>query len=178
MSECISAEIWIGGQLKREHVEAFCDAISGQSLQLGFGGEYVAPQTAENLEEAMKELKGAAVLYYCDETADWGKFSHLETWLQEHGVPYTRRTSSSDCYDGELVEFHPGQEPVTLATNANGRPVVSIEPVERAWHLIKEAQQLLDSGKNARPAISQAIDELATSLPAELPPLCPFQIVA
>jgi hypothetical protein len=85
MSERISAEIWIGGQLKREHVEAFCATISGQHIQLEFGGGYVSPATAEHLEEAIEELNGTPVLYFCDEMASWGEFSELEAWLQEHG---------------------------------------------------------------------------------------------
>ena len=178
MSERIGAEIWIGGQLKREQVEAFCAAISGQHVQLEFGGGYVTPETAEHLQEAIEELNGTPVLYFCDEMASWGEFSELEAWLEEHGVPYTRGTSSSDCYDGELVEFRPGRELVTLPTNANSQPIANIETVERGWFLLKEAQQLLDSGKNARPVISIAIDELARVLPPELPPLPPFEIVA
>lgn len=177
MSERLSAEIWLGGKLESRHVPELCGAICAEGVSREWGGAAFEPRTAEDLRVARKGLNGAAVVYVCSETANWGEFDELEAWLGEYGLPYTRRTGSSDCYDGELVESRPGREIVTLPTNANGRPVVDIETVQKTWYLLKEAQQALRAGSNALQPISEAADLLATVLPPELPPLEPFEIV-
>jgi hypothetical protein len=177
MSDRMSAEIWIGGKLRRNLLPEFCAIIKTENVELDFGSGDFAPDTAEDLDDAREDRKGASVLRFCNNLAHWGEFPDLEAWLQRHGSPYTRRTSTSDCYDGALVEFRPGSKPVVLTTNANGSPIASIETVERTWYLLKEAQQLLDTSKNARPVLSQAIEALGSVLPPELPSLPAFEII-
>lgn len=177
MSERLSAEMWIGGKLESRFVPELCDAICAEGVLREWGGAAFEPATAEDLLEARKDLSGAAVVYVCSETANWGEFDELEAWLGEHGLAYRRRTGGSDCYDGELVEFRPGRDIITLPTNANGRPVADIETVQKAWYLLKETQQALRAGGNALKSISEATDLLASVLPPELPPLAPFEIV-
>ena len=177
MSERISAEIWVGGKLASRFVPDLCEAIREQGVSREWGGPSFEPRTAVDLMEAREEVdRGAAVLYLCSETANWGQFAELETWLQAHELPYTRRTSNSDCYDGALVEFRPGRELVSLATNAAGQPMADAETVQKAWYLLKEAQQSLRAGGNALKPLCEATDLLAGVLPPELPPLQAFEI--
>lgn len=177
MSDRMSAEIWIGGKLKRELLPDFCATVTAEHVGFEFDTGVVAIETADDLEQAIEPLNGARVLHFCQSLARWGEFVDLETRLQQHGLPYRRQTSASDCYDGRLVEFRPGSKPVAVTTNTNGRPIASIEAVERAWYLLKGAEQLLDLGRNVRPVLLQAIELLGGVLPPELPPLPDFKIV-
>lgn len=177
MSDRMSAEIWIGGNLQRELLPDFCATITAEHVELEFDAGNVVIEAAEDLEDSLEPLNGARVLRFCHSLARWGEFSDLETWLQRHGLPYTRRTSASDCYDGTLLEFRPGSKPLAVTTSANGAPIASIETVERAWYLLKEVQQLLDAGKNVQPVLNQALEVLGGVLPPELPPLPDFKIV-
>ena len=177
MSEKFTAEIWIGGKLKVDLAPEFCDVICGQEVSLDWDAGPFVPQTIDQLLTAIKDRDGAAVLFFCDGRADWGEFNELEAWLYDHGLPYTRRTGSSDCYDGAIEEFRPGHPLMSLMTNSSGRPVANIEPLQRVWYLLKEAQQTLAKGGNVTKLVAEAIDLLASELPTELPRLEPFQIV-
>lgn len=166
----------MGGKLNASLVNELCEQIDAQDVALDWDQTAFCPQTAADLLTALREVKGAAVLYFCSEGANWGQFEELEAWLQENQLPFTRRTGSSTCYDGELVEFRPGRQPAIMPTNVNGRPVAAIEPVQKAWYLLKEAQQALTAGANALKPIREAVELLADVLPPELPPLEPFEV--
>jgi hypothetical protein len=176
MSERLTGEIWIGGAIKPDQAPELCTAIRSQQLSLEWGDASFEPHDAEQLLEGLDDLDGASVLHFCNDQANWGQFAELEEFLREHHLSYARRTGSSDCYDGALVEFRPGRELVILTTNANGHPVAEMEIVEKAWYLLKEAQQSLRQGKNVLGQLDQAIQLLAGLIPPELPPLPPFVV--
>ena len=176
MSERLSAEIWIGGAIQPGLVDDLCAAIRAERLSLDWGDAAFEPHDAGELLEGLYALDGAELLHFCDDQSRWGQFAELEEFLRTHGLPYKRRTGGSDCYDGSLAEFRPGQQLTELATNANGRPAADMDTVAKASSLLKLARQSLEQGESVREHLDQAAELLAGLLPPELPLLPPFVI--
>ena len=176
MSERRAAEIWIGGTIQPELVNELCAAIRGEQLSLAWGDAVFEPRDADELLEGLGGLDGVDVLYFCDDRAAWGQFAELEEFLRKRGLPYDRRTGASDCYDGAIAQFCPGQKLAETTTNANGYPVADADAVEKAWQVLTKAQQALEQGKSVRSQLGRATKLLAGALPPDLPPLPPFAI--
>jgi hypothetical protein len=163
MSQRMAAEIWIGGKVAASLVPDLCGAIAHEGVSLEWGDAPFRPTTPEDLHKALRENdRGVPLLWLCDNQASWGQFDTLEAFLQEHGIPYTRRSEGAGQYDPELVEFRPRHEPVSLSTNTAGEPVVlasGLEPVDNllaaaleleqrrstvdCWSLVKTAYRIL-----------------------------------
>lgn len=178
MSERLSAEILIGGDVQADQVEGLCDAICCEGASLEWGDRRFDPQSEEELLEALVEIEGVSLLRLQNEQASWGQFDGLEAWLVECNLPFTRRSEATDCYDAELVEFRPGGEVMSIATDTAGHPQISIEPVRQAWQLVKRAQQTLSEGGEVATLIAEAAELLGSKLPPEVPPLPAFRIKA
>jgi hypothetical protein len=176
MSERLSAEIWIGGDVKADQVDNLCDAICDEGASVDWGDRF-EPQNADELLEALTDHGGVLVIQLTNEQASWGEFAGLEGWLRENGLPYTRRSENTGCYDAELVEFRPGRELVSVAANADGQPVVTVEAIRKVEQLLKKAQHAVNGKRNAKTLLAEALELLGTTLPAKVRPLPPFRLV-
>jgi hypothetical protein len=177
MSESIAAEIWIGGRVSKQLAEQLCEAICAVGVSLGWGESQFAPRTAEELLESLDFRDDVEVLHVCDVQASSGEFPLLEEFLQEHGLPYTRLTEPKYEFDGERVDFRPGQRISCVRTDTEGNPIVATGEVSKAVELLDKAQNAIENGKNPSRTLGRARRILHRVLPGELQPLTPFEIV-
>lgn len=128
MSTRMAADISIGGKIAATLMPELCRAICEQGVALEWGAAPFQPSDARELLTERQELEpgGAMVLRLYDEQAHWGEFDELEAFLQEHDIPYTRRTDGDCQYDPAVIEFRPGAAPLLLAANKDGEPVVAV----------------------------------------------------
>lgn len=118
MSEIMSAEIVIGGGLKRELLGDFLQACEDDGAAHAYG-ETGAPQDEKELDEIVRGNDGYLRLYNAE--AKWGEFDTLERFCQEHGLDYTRTSEGISGYDPEIVVFRKWmKEERYFLTTANG----------------------------------------------------------
>lgn len=178
MGEKVASEIWIGGRLKRRFLPAFCAAIKADQIGLDWAAPVFEPQGEAELLDGLNILDDAQVLHFVNYYAKFGVFPKIEEFLQGHDLPYDRLCGTSDCQDGALIQFRPGQEPTGVITTSNGSPVITdVDEVERAWRLLKEAHSLIRCGEDGVATIAEAADLLDHALPPQIPRLEPFEIV-
>jgi len=178
MSERMAAQIWIGGKVSAQLVDGLCGEIDAEGVALDWGAGRFAPKTAEELLQARVDCDGAAVLYLCDEQASWGRFDSLEGFLQEHDIPFTRRDDGGAVYNGEIVEFRAGQDPVCIPTDADGEPVVDASVLRPVDELLAGVLEQLENGSTDKAAsmLRDAHGQLRAQLPPVVAPLEPFEI--
>jgi len=179
MSEHLSAEIWIGGNIPESLVPELCAAITAEGVALEWGEGSFAPKTVQDLNTSLRENdQGERLLWLCDEQASWGSFESLERFLREHGVAYSRRSEGRYEYDPELVEYRPGRGEVSLATNVAGCPVVLAKDLTPVAHLLDAAIELgeKDTGPRLLSLVQTALKLLREQLTPDVPPLEPFSI--
>jgi hypothetical protein len=180
MSDRIPTEIWIGGKVAASLVPDLCAAIVDEGVCLEWGGPRVDPTGPDDLIAAIKaNHQGVRLLWFCDEEASCGEFDVLESFLQTHDVPFTRRTDGRYEYDPVKVEFRPGRGQVDLAADRSGETVVPATPLIALEATLTKALQLIRSGesKRATAALQAARRKLCRVLPPSIPPLQPFEIV-
>ena len=179
MSEHLSAEIWIGGNVPESIVPDLCAAITDEDVALEWGESPFQPRTTGDLETSLRENDNLErLLWLCDDRASWGKFENLERFLREHQIPFTRRTEGRYEYDPEMVEYRPAFGEIALAANHAGKPTVVAAKLEPVEHLLDAAIKLAqtDSGANIVSLMQTALELLRAQLPRRLPPLEPFSI--
>lgn len=179
MSERLAAEVWIGGNIPESLVPDLCAAITDEGVALEWGEGSFAPKTSEDLDTSLRENeKHEWLLWLCDDEASWGQFDDLERFLQEHRIPFTRRTAGNAAYDSEILEYRPNCGEITLAANVDGQLTVVAAELEPVEHLLDAAIKLaeLDTGANFLSLMQTALKLLREQLPRPLPPLEPFSI--
>ena len=183
MSEHLSAEIWIGGNIPETLVPDLCAAITDGGVALEWGEGSFAPKTVQDLKTSLRENDThTRLLCLCDDQASWGQFENLERFLHEHRIPFTRRTAGNAAYDPEIVEYRPEYSPkygeITLAANGAGQPTVVAAELNPVEHLLDAAIKLaeLDNDANFLSLVQTALKLLREQLPRRLPPLEPFSI--
>lgn len=174
--ESIAAEIWVGGQVSKRLARRLCGVIAREGLKLDWGMEPFEPKEPVELLKALDEYYGVEVLHLCDEQASWGVFDELEDFLRKHGVAYTRRSSATYEYDGSVVMFRPGREPVDFGTNTSGHPLVDFEKASQAYERLKQAQRLCKRGRVPSDDVNAAVRLLKKALPPNVAPLKAFKI--
>jgi hypothetical protein len=185
MSERMAAQIWIGGKVPARLVDELCGEIDAEGVTLDWGGACFAPKTGAELLNARVDCEGAAVLYLCDEQASWGQFNSLEGFLQEHNIPFTRRNDGGAAYNGEIVEFRAGQDPLCIPTDADGEAVVDVSVLRPIDELLAGALEQLENGSmdkadradKVASMLKDAHGQLRAQLPPVVAPLEPFEIV-
>jgi hypothetical protein len=181
MSDRIPAEIWIGGKIADSLIPSLCAAISDEGVSLEWGDAQFCPTSAADLVNALdQDAEGGPLLWLCDDEASCGEFDVLETFLDEHGIPFTRQTDGRYEYEPERVEFRPGSEKVRLALDRSGEAIVPAALLIDLEAVLTKVLQLAQSGhfKRATNSLEAAMKKLRRNLPPSVPPLEPFEIVA
>ncbi len=177
MADRMSAEIWIGGSISESLVDEFCGVLRDESLSPDYGEASFEPHDAEELLEGT--LKDSGLLRLCDDEVAYGEFGDLETWLQEHDIPYTRKSDGKYEHDPVVVEFRPESGLHECTANKALQPVVPVEPLRKVVRRLQAATALpaKKKPKKARKRVKQALKLLTRHMPSELPPLPPLEIV-
>jgi len=181
MSKYVPGEIWIGGKIAATLVPDLCTAISQQGVALEWGDCAFAPATAEDLFEAARPSKrGIRLLRLCKSEARWGRFARLERFLEKHRVAYTRFSAGQQDYDHEKVEFRPNTGRGQMVSDSQGERIVAASRVKAVKSVLARTVESARLGlvKTAIRLVQAARMSLQESLPSELPPLEPFEIVA
>jgi hypothetical protein len=178
MADRMSAEIWIGGSIPESLVEEFCGVLRTESLSPDYGEASFEPQDAEELLDGT--LKDSGLLRLCDDEVAYGEFDDLETWLQEHGIPYTRRSDGKYEHDPVVVEFRPNSGLHACTANKGLQAVVEVQPLRKVVRRLQAAMEASakKKPKKARKQIKQALKLMTRHLPPDWPPLPPLEIVA
>ena len=181
MAEYMPGEIWIGGRMAAALVPDLCAAISREGVALEWDDCDFSPATADDLLEAVTPNKsGVRLLRLCNSQARWGQFAALERFLEEHRVAYTRFSAAQQNYDHEKVEFRPNVGRAEMVSNSQGESVVTASRVRAMDCALARAIESARSGsiETAVRLLQSARTSLRQSLPGEMPPLGPFEIVA
>ena len=181
MSDRIPAEIWIGGKIAASLVSGLCAAISDEGVSLEWGDARIRPTGVDDLTNALRENGlGTRVLWFCDDEASCGEFDVLESFLQEHEIPFTRHSSGRYEYDPVTVHFRPGHDLGTCSTNSAAQPVVEVEEITPVDNLLAAAIELRQhgSGVDCWSLVLIARQLLRERLKADMPPLEPCEIEA
>ena len=178
MGERLAAQIWIGGRLSANLADELRGAVIAQYVSLEFGDGQFCPDNLKDLLQASVEHHDGRALRLCDDQASWGEFADLESFLQEHTIPYTRHGEGGGGYNGEIVEYRPGTDPVCTPVDANGSPTVDADAIRRVAQSLDTALEQLDAGavRKATLRLKRARRSLRKQLPPEIPPLPSFEI--
>ncbi|NQU21009.1 MAG: hypothetical protein HQ567_06965 [Candidatus Nealsonbacteria bacterium] len=178
MAERLVAQIWIGGRLSANRADELCGAISAEYVSLEFGDGQFCPNNPQDLLQARVEHHDSRVLRLCDDQASWGEFADLESFLQEHAIPYTRQSEAGGGYNGEIVEHRPPDDPICIPIDANGSPTVDVDAMRRVAKAIDIALRRLDAGEVCKAVLrlKRARQSLCRRLPPDIPPLPSFEI--
>ena len=182
MSDCMAAEIHVGGKIPRSAARALCKAVTESGASLEWGGGRCDLDTSDDLLGARSaDADGPLVLKLYDDQARWGEFEALETFLREHNIPYCRWSEGKYEYDAEAVAFHPQCGLLSWLTNHDQRPIVlasQLAPVEA------KLTNLLDTMEHGKAEAAEVLaqiedirDGLCAELPPAVPPLEPLEIV-
>jgi hypothetical protein len=178
MAERMAAQIWIGGRLSAKLADELRGAINTEHVCLEWGDGQFCPDNSQDLLQARVEHHDGRALRLCDDQASWGEFADLESFLQEHAVPYTRHGEGGGSYNGEIVEYRPGTDPACTPVDANGSPTVDVDAIRRVAKSLDTALEQLDAGAVRKAALwlKRARRSLRKQLPPEIPPLPSFEI--
>ena len=174
MADRMSAEIWIGGKLRRRLLEE----IPLTNMRLDWDEHPLESTSAEGLLAARDENR---LLHFCDCEAAYGEFQELEGWLRECKIPFRRHSSGKYEYLPETVEFRPdlgkGNVEVYCLTTDAGEPLIArsaLAPTLAAMAKLRRSNRSLASQLQAWKRLAS---RLARLVPSDLPPLPPFEIV-
>jgi len=173
------AEIWIGGNIAPSLAGDLCAAIAQQVVSVEWGGEFIHPDSAEDLLATVRPNRdNVPVLWLCDDQARWGEFDTLEPFLQRHEIPFTRLTAGRYEYDSERVEFRPDGGRVEYVTNAVGEPVICVAKVAEVESALTRVLNAIkpQSAKRLLAAVQSARGKLREALPLAVAPLPPFGV--
>ncbi|NQT37234.1 MAG: hypothetical protein HQ581_07080 [Planctomycetes bacterium] len=178
MAERVAAQIWIGGRLSAEDADELRGVIDTEGVSLDWGDGPFRPSTSRDLLQARAQHDDSRVLRLCDDQASWGEFDQLESFLQAHAIPYTRHGDGGGSYNGEIVEYRPGTDPVCIPVDTNGNPIVDVEVVRRVAKALDTAIEQLDAGavRKAASRLKRARKSLRKQLPPDVPPLPSLEI--
>ena len=176
MADRMSAEIWIGGRLRRSLLEQ----LPVSDLCLDWDDNRLQSVSEANLLAARDE---DGLLHFADAEAAWGEFEELENWLRNHKIPFQRHSEGKYEYSPRLVAFRPDlkgkrNQDIDLLATQSGNPVVEMVSIEK---IIDQMAGLAADRK--QPAVrhlqrwEKLFAKLVKVLPPHLPPLPPLEIV-
>ena len=178
MGERMAAQIWIGGQLSARLADELRGAIATQYVSLEFGDGQFCPDNPQDLLQARVEHDDSRVLRLCDDQASWGEFDELESFLQAHAIPYTRHGDGGGDYNGEIVEYRPGTDPVCIPVDTNGNAIIDVDVVRRVAKALDTVLEQLDADavRKAALRLKRTRKSLRKQLPPDIPPLPSLEI--
>jgi hypothetical protein len=142
MPDCSATSIKIGGTLKEEHVEEFCELIRAEGL-----GEDWDEGLGEKAEEVIRGWDPKKPLILFDNEHPWGSCEELETFCREIGLAYCRADDGHYEWDGSVVFWKPGmaEEQDWIGTN-DGEPCLSWKAIKahRASNTLDAALALME----------------------------------
>ena len=178
MSEGIATHIRIGGNMSRHTALGLAYKLTASCVSLEWGGGQFQPDSVLDLLEARIVYDDNRVLWLYDDQAAWGEFSRLEEYLRKYEVPYTRTSTTVNGYDGQIIEYRPGVELVSMQINNNEEAVVYAESVNKQTRILATALEQLEAGNTttATVAIKSILQDLRKILPPVTAPLPSFEI--
>lgn len=135
MSDRMSANISIGGQLAASSVPELLQAIRDAGLSLEWGDAAFKPATGEEL---LLDLEDGHI-WLCDEESH-GEFPELEATCRKLGLPYTRYSEGGVETDAELVDWRSGMsQPLSQIASSCDQAIIYVpaEDVRRALEHLK-----------------------------------------
>jgi hypothetical protein len=182
MSECLAAEIQIGGKVRRRVAEELCDVIATERLALDWGDARFEPKTIDDLLAARFDNgDGLLTLRLYDDQASWGEFDSLERFLQEHKIPFARYTEGKYDFDPEVVAFHPACGLVQELTDHNRNPIVQTSALKPIAASLAKTVAEMQSGKADIAKLQRKLQrlhgKLRKCLPADVPALETFEVI-
>lgn len=171
MSERMSAEILIGGQVPRSLIPELCAKITAEGVSLDWGDPCFRPTSAQELLENCVEHEDSLVLQLCDDQASWGEFKDLEAFLVEHSIAFNRFTEGRYEFNFEWAAFRPGAAPQVFPTNSQREPQVSLKSVSDLCEQVTQARTAADQGQPD--AVLRHLQELQWAIEELAPPLPP-----
>jgi hypothetical protein len=179
MADYMPGEILIGGPIRADLVPSLCQAITAQGVARDWNDADFFPESGEELLAAREDIQGVLLLHLCDVEASFGQFAELETFLEEHGISFRRRSDAKYEFDAELVEFRPGIGQVRFLTNASGKPFVPLADLAAVATALDQAASAATGESTAELMVQlQEIQRLAKDrLPLAVPPLKTLEIV-
>lgn len=166
MSECMAAEIEIGGDIPAYLVPVLIENIKSEGLFVGWQEENFHAETAEDLLELARRKGKPGTLHLADIEASWGHFDVLEDFLATNGIAFDRRSEGKYEFDPELVQYRPRmKQPLLRYTHHDHEPVVALRD-------LKKVQQALEDGKLERARMA-----LRRLLGPQVAPLQPLRVV-
>ena len=181
MSEHLSAEIWIGGNIPETLVPDLCAAITDEGVALEWGEGSFAPKTVQDLKTSLRENDTARpACSGCATTRPPGASSR--TWsgfCTSTGFPSPVAQQEMPRMTRRLWNTAPKPSgEITLAANVAGQPTVVAAELNPVEHLLDAAIKLaeLDTDANFLSLVQTALKLLREQLPRPLPPLEPFSI--
>jgi len=176
MADRMSAEIWIGGRLRRSLLEE----LPVSDLCLDWDHNHLQSTSEADILAARDE---DGLLHFSDAEAAWGEFVELENWLRNRKLPFQRHSEGKYEYSPRLVAFRPDlkgkrNQDIDLLATQTGNPVVEMVSIEK---IIDQMAGLAADRK--QPALrhlqrwEKLFAKLVKVLPPHLPPLPPLEIV-
>jgi hypothetical protein len=179
MSEPISTEISIGGQIPAKLVPGLCKAIVEEQVALDWCEGHFKPEWADDLLAACQEQDGVRVLWLCDNEANYGRLDVLTGFLEREKIAYRLKSDARFDIDAEVIQYRPGIGRVSYDSNSGGQPLIPLVTMMAVATAIDQAantaerQTALELLRRFR-NIQQLMHE---AMPVVVPPLEPFEIM-
>ena len=178
MSEHLSAEIWIGGNIP-ETLSPISAPPSPTRASPSNGARLLRAEDRQDLNTSLRENdQHERLLWLCDDQASWGQFENLERFLREHRIPFTVAQKEMTSMTRRLSNTGPCTArlhwlPTLLANRPSWRRNWS--PSSTCWTR-RSSWPRQTPGQTLLSLMQTALKLLREQLPRPLPPLEPFSI--
>ena len=96
MADYVPAWIEIGGPIPRELVPELIDCIQSEGVSHSFGGGAIEARSADDLLDLAQDTEGhPGTLKLYDEQVHNGEFDYLESFLEEHAIPFSATATAA-----------------------------------------------------------------------------------
>jgi hypothetical protein len=124
---------------------------------------------------------GLLLLRLYDDQASWGEFDDLESFLQNHDIPFCRYTEGKYEYDAEVVAFHPASGLVQWLSDHGHHAIVQASALKPIADTLAKTVAEMQSGQQDAARLERKLQRLCGKLrkcpPSEVPALDSFEII-
>ena len=170
-----ASQMWIGGKVPAQLVPALCDEINAAVVALDYNAEGFTPTTETELLEACVDYESSPVLYFGTTQTGCSPFRNLSEFLQEHDISFTCRKAGNSAGASVLLKFRGGSDRSHVRIDSTGAPVVDMNMLRRINESLTKVLAA-EFGRAIR-LLKDLKADICETLPPDLPPLAPFQIV-